>query len=234
MEKRIQIALVGDFDAKMYTHIALNDSIEHCRPHLPVKLDSTWIPTQQLNDNFLAAHPYAGFWIAPGSPYDNDSGVYQVIQWCRENNFPLYGMCGGFQYMVVEYARNVLHFANAGHEESDSKVGMPVVAKMSCSLKGQQEQVLITDKQSLLYEALQADKITGHFNCSYGVNPLYQNLINQYPFVFTAFSPDGEPRAMEVKAHRFYCGTLFQPSLDSTQEKPNPFILSFLTRCASY
>jgi CTP synthase (UTP-ammonia lyase) len=234
MEKRIQIALVGDFDANMYTHVALNDSIAHCRPHLHVKADATWVPTEVLNDNFLASHPYAGFLIAPGSPYHNDAGVYRLIQWCRENNLPLYGMCGGFQYMVVEYARNVLRFGTAGHEESDSKADMLIIAKMSCSLKGQQETVLIADKQSLLYEALHMEKITGQFNCSYGVNPLYQNLINQYPFIFTAFSANGEPRALEVKAHRFYCGTLFQPSLDSTKEKPNPLILSFLNKCGLY
>jgi CTP synthase (UTP-ammonia lyase) len=234
MEKRIQIALVGDFDPNMYTHVALSDSIEHCRPHLHASVEATWLATEKLNDNFLSQHPYAGFWIAPGSPYQNDAGVYKLIQWCRENNFPLLGTCGGFQYMVVEYVRNVLGFHSAGHEEGEPDVDMLVVTKMSCSLKGQRETVLISDKQSLLYEALQADKITGHFNCSYGVNPVYQNILNQYPFTFTAFSENGEPRALEVKAHRFYCGTLFQPSLDSTKHKPNALILFFLNRCALY
>ncbi len=234
MEKRIQIAVVGDFEKNMYTHVALNDSIEHCRPHLHFKLETSWLPTQDVTESFLIQHRYEGFWIAPGSPYKNDHGVYRLIRWCRENNFPLFGMCGGFQYMVVEYAQNVLGFESAGHEESEPEVEKLVITKMACSLKGQTEKVLITDKNSWLYDVLSQDSITGHFNCSYGVNPVYQNVLNQYPFTFTAFSESGEPRALEVKAHRFYCGTLFQPSLDSSKEKPNPLILDFLNKCALY
>lgn len=29
--KRIGIALVGDFDKKMHTHLALKESIDHCK-----------------------------------------------------------------------------------------------------------------------------------------------------------------------------------------------------------
>jgi CTP synthase (UTP-ammonia lyase) len=231
MEKRVQIGLVGDFDKNMYTHVALNNAIEHCVPQLPFKLETQWLPTAELNENFLATQSFQGFWITPGSPYANDEGVYKLIQWCRENNFPLYGSCGGFQYMVVEYARNVLGFKDAGHEESHPDIEKLIITKMACSLKGQTETVIITDEQSWLYDVLQTNKIVGHFNCSYGVNPVYQSLLNQYPLVFTAFSENGEARAMEVKAHRFFCGTLFQPPLDSTAGKPNPLIFDFLGKC---
>ena len=232
MEKRIQIALVGDFDPDMYTHVALNNAIDHCRPHFHLNLSSPWVATAALSDSFLAQHEFDGFWITPGSPYANDEGVYSLIRWCRENNFPLYGSCGGFQYMVVEYARNVLGFNDAGHEESDPGVEKLVISKMACSLKGQQETVHITDEQSWLYHVLKTNKITAHYNCSYGVNPVYQKILDQYPFAFTAFADNGEARAMEVKAHRFYCATLFQPPLDSSVEKPNPLIMDFIKKVA--
>jgi CTP synthase (UTP-ammonia lyase) len=50
--------------------------------------------------------------------------------------------------------------------------------------------------------------------------------------MFTAFSASGEPRAFELRAHRFYNGTLFQPALDSTPENPNPLLVSFFNKCA--
>jgi CTP synthase (UTP-ammonia lyase) len=134
--------------------------------------------------------------------------------------------------MIVEYARNVLGFTHAGHEESEPGVQQLIVSKLSCSLKGQQEEVHITDLDSWLYKVLQTTKITGHFNCSYGINPVYQKSLNRYPMVFTAFSPEGEVRALELKTHRFFRGTLFQPPLDSTPEKPNPLIMSFIHECS--
>jgi CTP synthase (UTP-ammonia lyase) len=232
MVKRIQIGLVGDFDEKIYTHVALNEAIEHCRPHLHFTLETPWIPTEEVTENFLSDHNFEGFWIVPGSPYKNDAGVYKLIRWARENNFPLYGMCGGFQYMVVEYAKNVLGFSDAGHEESDPHVQRLVISKLACSLKGKQEDVLITDKHSWLYDVLKTDRITASYYCSYGVNPKYTHLLDQYPFVFTAFSEDEQPRGFELKAHRFYAATLFQPPLDSTADKPNPLLISFFNKCS--
>jgi len=232
MEKRIQIGLVGDFSEKIHTLVALNKAIEHVKPHLHFQLDAIWIPTNTITESFLAQHTHQGFWVVPGSPYDNDIGVYKLIQWSRENDFPLLGTCGGFQYMLVEYARTVMGFANAGHAETESEEHQLIISKLSCSLKSSTEQIRITDKQSWLYSTLKTDTITGHFNCSYGVNPVYHNILNQYPLTFTAFSPSGEPRAFELKAHRFYSGTLFQPPLDSTPEKPNPLIISFFQKCA--
>jgi CTP synthase (UTP-ammonia lyase) len=230
--KRIQIGLVGDFSEKKHTHIALNNSIEHCRRHFHLEIIAHWLPTESVTDSFLANHQYEGFWFTPGSPYINDDHVYHAIRWARENNFPALGTCGGFQYMVVEYARNVLGFEQAGHEESEPGIADLIISRLSCSLKGQQEEVHITDLDSWLYRILKTNKITGHFNCSYGVNPVYQKSLNQYPMVFTAFSPEGEVRALEIRPHRFFKGTLFQPPLDSTTEKPNPLIMDFLHECS--
>lgn len=231
--KRIRIALVGDFNENKHTHLALNNCVAECKGKLPFELDAVWTPTQTIGDPATFRQNTDGLWIAPGSPYENDEAVYRTIQWARENNFPILGICGGFQYMVVEYARNVLGISDAGHEESDPQVPELVISKLSCSLKGQQGEVIITDKQSWLYQVLKKDTFTGFFNCNYGVNPLYAKKLDQYPFVFTAFDPSGEVRALELKGHRFFKGTLFQPPLDSTPENPNPLIMSFLNHCAS-
>ncbi|HEY3403546.1 MAG TPA: hypothetical protein VGK59_09180 [Ohtaekwangia sp.] len=231
--KRIHVALVGDFNKNKHTHLALNDAVEHARAHINFELITTWFPTENIADPALFRNSFQAVWFTPGSPYKNDEAVYDTIQWVRENNFPALGTCGGFQYMVVEYARNVLDFRDAGHEESEPDVSQLVISKLSCSLKGQQEEVRITDRSSWLYHVLKQDKITGYFNCSYGVNPVYQEKINQYPFVFTAFSPEGEVRGLELKNHPFFKGTLFQPPLESTAEKPNPLLVSFFETVAT-
>lgn len=233
MKKRVQIGLVGDFDERISTHVALNKSIDHCRQYLPFQLEVCWLPTETLTEERLRHQKYEGFWIAPGSPYKNDDHVYNVIRWTRENDIPLLGTCGGFQYMVIEYARNVLGLTNGQHEETHPQAAELLVNKLACSLKGKQEHITITDKQSWLYQVLQADTITGYFYCSYGVNQKYLNVLHQHPFVFTAFSAEGEPRALELKTNLFFKATLFQPSLDSSEAKPNPLLINFFTVCAN-
>jgi CTP synthase (UTP-ammonia lyase) len=225
--KPLRIAIIGDYTDSKHTHRALNDAIEHCRGHLNFPFEATWIATDVTPEPASLPKYTDGIWIAPGSPYKNDEAVYRIIQWARENNFPIFGTCGGFQYMVVEYAKNILGIQNAGHEESEPDAPQLVISKLSCSLKGQQEEVIITDKESWLYTILKSDVITGFFNCNYGVNAAYRDKLQQPPFVFTAFSRDGEVRGLELKGHRFFKGTLFQPPLDSSLEKPNALIMDF-------
>jgi CTP synthase (UTP-ammonia lyase) len=228
--KRITIALVGDFDEKIYTLVALNRSIEHCARDLSFEVEAKWVPTENIENMFLGPLKFNGIWIVPGSPYKNDVGVYEVIRKAREENIPIIGSCGGFQYMIIEYAKNVLNIEAAGHAESEPDA-IPVVSKLSCSLIGQEELVSITDKSSWLYNVLREETVVGKYYCSYGINPAFQESLNKLPLVFTAFSPTGEVRAFELKTHRFFKGTLFQPALDSSEEKPNPLIKSFFEAC---
>jgi CTP synthase (UTP-ammonia lyase) len=228
--KRIKIALVGDFNEKIHTHRALNESINHCRPQLDFVLEAEWISTDQLSKITSSAHEYNGMWITPGSPYKNENGVFEVISHARKRDIPIMGSCGGFQYMILEYAKNVLGVRDAGHEESDSSESL-IISRLSCSLKDKEEEVNIPDKESWLFHVLKTNNIVGTYYCSYGVNPQFQNKLDQFPLVFTGFSPMGEPRAFELKGHRFFKGTLFQPSLVSSFEQPNPLIVSFFKMC---
>ena len=132
--------------------------------------------------------------------------------------------------MVLEYAKNRLGIIDAGHAESDHSLN-PVISKLSCSLKGQEEQISIPDKESWFFDVFQSHTISARYYCSYGVNPTYYEILNKHPFVFSAFSSTDEVRAFELRGHRFFIGTLFQPSLDSTEEKPNPVVLRFFNSC---
>ena len=228
--KRIRIALVGDFDEKIATLVALNESIEHCKAHVPFDVEAPWVATENIEDILTSREKYNGIWIVPGSPYKNEEGVYRIIRFARENDVPIMGSCVGFQYMIVEYAKNVLQIKDAGHEESDSN-SIFIIAKLSCSLKGRQELVSIPDKKSWLYKVIGGESITGKYYCNYGLNPTFQEQLAQPPLMFTAFSPTGEVRAFELSTHRFFMGTLFQPSLDSSRENPNPIIVSFFKAC---
>jgi CTP synthase (UTP-ammonia lyase) len=44
----------------------------------------------------------------------------------------------------------------------------------------------------------------------------------------------GEIRAIESPAHRFYIATLFQPQLSSTPQCPHPLVIAFVKAAADW
>jgi len=134
----IPIAIVGDFDLGKQTHIATNDAIVHCSAALGLSIEYRWVGTEELarSDGTRLLTEFKGFWIAPGSPYKSMDGALSAIRMARENRIPLLGTCGGFQHIILEYARNVLGFADAQHEETAPHASRRFISQLACSLVG--------------------------------------------------------------------------------------------------
>lgn len=75
-------------------------------------------------------------WVTPGSPYKNLEKTLWAIRFARENGIPCFGTCGGFQHMVLEYARNVLGYQDAQHAEYDPYASSLFISALACSLAG--------------------------------------------------------------------------------------------------
>ena len=67
--------------------------------------------------------------------------MFAAIKRARREGVPILGTCGGFQHMVVEFARNAAGIADAGHAESDPDAGAHVVSPLACSLVGEERTV---------------------------------------------------------------------------------------------
>src|SRR5690242_11710936 len=103
-----KIAVIGDYNASNATHVATNEALGHMKNFLQADLQFDWVPTDKINDDWMSIfRKYQGFLISPGSPYKDMNAVLKVIQFTREHMIPTLGTCGGFQHMVIEFARNV-------------------------------------------------------------------------------------------------------------------------------
>lgn len=229
------IAILGDFNPAYATHHALNDSTRHLQTYLNEEIQFDWIATDTFHSRtvFQGTIPYKGLWIAPGSPYKDMENVLNIISYARQNNVPTLGNCGGFQHIVIEFARTVCGIANADHAETNPDTPDAVISKLSCSLVEQEERLSIADTSSLLYSIVQNTNIVGRYFCSYGINPNYVETLQSNGLRFTAQSEDGQMRAFELPSHPFFLGTLFQPALSSTADSPNPILLAFVEKCLS-
>lgn len=224
-----KIAILGDFNPIYVTHHALNDSTRQIQKKLQKEIQFDWISTDVFNPAVVFKDKlYQGLWIAPGSPYKDMQNVLKTITYVRENNIPTFGNCGGFQHMIIEFARTVCGIQGADHEETNPDAKDLLIAKLSCSLVEQQEELSVTDTTSKLYSIIKKEKLTGRYFCSYGLNEKYLGVLKSHGFKPTTISEDGQVRSFELTAHPFFLGTLFQPALTSTVDEPNPMILEFV------
>ncbi|MCB0628643.1 MAG: hypothetical protein KDD15_02895, partial [Lewinella sp.] len=169
-----RIAILGDFNPAYYTLHALNDSTRAVQRYLGKEIQFDWIATDIFDGRQVFEKlEYKGLWIAPGSPYRDMANVLRAIHYARENRLPAFGNCGGFQHMVIEFARNVCGVTEAGHEEEFPGGRELVIRKLECSLKGEQEQVQIIDHSSLLFQTIGRRSLLGKYFCSYGLNEEY-------------------------------------------------------------
>ncbi len=223
-----KIAILGDFNPAYSTHHALNNSIRQIQKLFNQELQFDWISTDILNSKTAFNNLYCGLWIAPGSPYKDIKNVLSTITYARENNIPNFGNCGGFQYMIIEFAKNVCGITHADHEETNPNSPDLVISKLTCSLIEQEEELTIIETSSILFNIIKKNKLLGKYFCNYGINNKYIEILSSNGLKFTACSVNGEMRAFELANHPFFLGTLFQPALSSTLEEPNPLILAFI------
>lgn len=225
-----KIAILGDYNPLFSTHIALNRSIRQVKRIFGTGIHFDWINTKDFNFQKAFCRIYCGLWIAPGSPYKDMKNVLETITFVRQNNIPTLGNCGGFQHMVLEYARNVCGITEADHEETNPNAQDLLISKLSCSLVGKTNRLTITDKKSILYQIIKKEELSGRYFCTYGINDNYLSILKARGFKPTAISDEGKVHAFEIENHPFFLGTLFQPALTSTFVSPNPIIVEFIRK----
>jgi CTP synthase (UTP-ammonia lyase) len=229
-----RIAILGDFNPVYQTHHALNDSILQVNDLLGTFVQCDWISTDVFDTKVVFGKGlYSSLWIAPGSPYKDFENVLNVIRYARVNNIPTLGNCGGFQHMVIEFARNVCGITQADHEETNADSNDLVIHKLACSLAGLEENLTISDNQSIIFSILKKQTFAARYFCSYGLNEKYYEVLQQNGLSFTTRSDEGAIRSFELKSHPFFVGTLFQPALVSSDHEPNPILIEFFKRAIS-
>jgi CTP synthase len=224
----VRIALVGDFSADVTAHRAINESMRLAgslaciEPH--------WIHTSALG-SAQVLDSFDAIWCVPNSPYANTDGALWAIEWARTRQVPFLGTCGGFQHAVLEFVRHVLGRSDAAHAELDSGASFPVIAPLACALVEKSEHILPTG-QGRFAQWYGAPRAEG-FSCSFGLNPACETLLENSGLEVVARGESGEVRAVELREHPFFLGTLFQPERTALRGELHPLVDAFLRAARS-
>jgi len=220
-----RIGLVGDYDAEVPAHQAIPRALALAERALDAPLEFRWLPTETIADDALLA-PFDALWCVPASPYRSMDGALRAIRFARQRPRPFLGTCGGFQHAVVEYARNVLGWADAEHAETAPEAARPVIVPLACAL------VEVTDRVRLhpgsrIAAAYGATEATEGYRCRYGLNEAFRATLASGALRIAAEDDAGDVRALELDGHSFFAATLFQPERAALAGRLPPLVAAF-------
>lgn len=222
----MRIALVGDRSPGVRSHVRVPSLLEALRERDGIALDPYWIPTPEAD----GLERFDGIWMLPGSPYLSEEGAVAAARTAREHGIPFLGTCGGFQHMLLEYARDVCGLRVA-HAENEPQAEEFLLTPLACSLAGHEGLVRLA-AGSLIGRIVGAATTVEAYNCSYGLNPAHKRTLEEHGLVFSGHADDGSVRVAELPSHPFFLATLFQPELAGDGRRPHPVIAAFAAAVA--
>jgi CTP synthase (UTP-ammonia lyase) len=241
----LQIGILGDYDPNSPTLPSIEKAIQHAAEKLKLPAEGKWLATDSLAGPDLEAtlKSFDGLWAAPGSPYKSFDGMLRGITFARTHDWPFLGTCGGFQYTLIECARNVLGMKDADSAENNTGSKNIIIAPVACAvpnrkgdapkLSGAVPQLRIRPG-SYLHGFYKKDVVSEEFFCNFEVSPDFEGGILDAGFSIAARGEQGEIRAVELPGRKFFIATLFQPQLSSKAGKPHPIVVEFLGAAARW
>lgn len=249
-KKLVRIGIVGKyFKTGDYVltdaYISVIEALKHAGCQEGAKLELDWLDSTVYEEDpkqVKTLKKYDGILIPGGFGSRGIEGKIKVIEFCRKNKIPYFGLCYGMQLAVVEFARNVAGLKGANTLEVDPKSPHLVVDIMpeqkeklakkdygATMRLGQYEARIKKGTQAAL--AYQKGSILERHRHRYEINPDYVERIEKKGLVFSATSPSGQ--LMEIaelpkSSHPFFLGTQFHPELQSSLLHPHPLFVAFI------
>lgn len=232
MKSNVRIGIIGDYDGRP-SHLATEEALKHSAAELAIQIEFQWLSTDSVMEEKEKLIGFDGLWCAPGSPYKSMNGALAAIKYARVNRIPFLGTCGGFQHAVIEFGRNVLGISTLKYYNFNPYAENSYISALACSLVGQTRRINL-DKNIPITRIFGAYEITEKYNCSFGLNKNFQDLLHKNGFKVIGTDENEEARLMILESNNFFIVSLFQPQLSSTYEQPHPLVTEFLKQSRQF
>ena len=236
------IGLVGKYNLQD-AYKSIRESLNLAGIYNDVKVKLHFINSEEITRENVAERldGMAGIVICPGFGQRGIEGKIIAAEYGRTHDIPTFGICLGMQMMVIEFARNVLGYADANSSEMDATTPHNVIDMM-------EEQKNITQmggtmrlgaydcelaKGSRVWEAYGGTTLVKErHRHRYEFNDRYQAEYESNGMKCVGFNPDSHlVEIVEMPSLRWYIGTQFHPEYSSTVLHPHPLFMSFVKAC---
>jgi CTP synthase len=123
-EREITIAMVGKYMELLDAYKSLIEAISHAGIKTRTKVNTLYIDAEEIETNGTDQLRDVDAILVPGGFGERGTeGKIETVKFARENKIPYLGICLGMQVAVIEFARNVVGWADASSSEfnPDSK-----------------------------------------------------------------------------------------------------------------
>jgi CTP synthase (UTP-ammonia lyase) len=220
-----RIALVGDRSSSVLAHARIPGLLRALATGSDEQIEPYWLHTTAITSPADLAG-FDGIWVVPGSPYANTDGVLAAIRTARTEGIPLLGTCGGFQYLLLEFARSVCGLLAVEHGEIDPEGADLLLVPLECKLFGEEDTVIVGEGTTAA-RAMGPGPSTERYFCRFGLNVAHEGRLREHGLVISGRSIDGAARIAELPNHPYFVGALFQPELASDLTWVHPLISAF-------
>ncbi len=254
--KGVRIGIVGKYFSTgsfmlADSYISVIEAIKHASYSLGAVPQIDWLNAndfegKDLKTNLGKLDEYNGIIVPGGFGIRGVEGKINVIQYCRENRIPYFGLCYGMQLAAVEFARNVLGLKDAHTTEVNEKTKHPIIDILPEQVEKMEKKdyggtmrlgsyPAILKPGTIAYEAYGKGEISDRHRHRFEVNPLYIEQLekgqNGQKIIFSGRSPN--KRLMELlelpkKSHPFFLGTQAHPEFKSRPLHPHPLFKAFV------
>ena len=239
----VNIGLVGKYDLQD-AYKSIRESLSHAGTYNDRKVNITFINSEYLTEENVAEKLKGqdGIMICPGFGQRGIEGKIVAAHYCRMHNIPTFGICLGMQMMVIEFARNVLGYADANSREMDEKTPHNVIDIM-------EEQKNITNMGGTMrlgaYECVlkQGSRVFNIYNKEhiqerhrhrYEFNNDFQKEFERAGMQCVGRNPESDlVEIVEIPGMKWYIGTQFHPEYQSTVLHPHPLFVDLIKTAAA-
>lgn len=244
-EKKVTIGLVGKYVELQDAYKSINEALLQAATYNDRKLDLKYIHSEKLFDDNAdeLLGGLDGVIIAPGFGNRGIEGKFVALKWCREHDVPTFGICLGMQCMTIEFARNVLGYADANSTEMNPTTPHNVIDLMeeqkSISNMGGTMRLgaydCVLEPDSLAAKAYANTRISERHRHRFEFNSDYREEFEKAGMRCVGENPSTHlVEVVEMPGKRWFLGTQYHPEYSSTVLSPSPLFMSFVKAAVDY
>lgn len=225
------------------SYISVIEALKHAAWNQHKKPVITWLNAEeyeQYPSKLKHLKKFDGIVVPGGFGERGVEGKIKVIEWCRKNNIPFFGLCYGLQLATIEFARNVCALKNAHTTEVKPDTKYPIIHTLPEQLANLQEKRMGGSMRlgaytcellpgSRAYAAYKTTLVTERHRHRYEINNDYRELLEKNGLLFSGINPERNlVEIIELKNHPFFVATQFHPEFKSRPLSPHPLFMSFI------
>lgn len=239
LSKTTKIALVGKYVELQDAYISVVEALKHAGYAHDAKIEIKWVNSEELNSENVAEQlkDVNGILVPGGFGDRGIDGKISAIRYAREQKIPFLGICLGMQLATIEFARNVLGYADAHSTEFNQETKNPIIdllpeQKDNEDLGGTLRLGLYPCKVlegTKTFAAYNDEVVYERHRHRYEFNNYYREVMEEAGMIFSGTSLDGRlVEIIELKDHPWFIATQFHPEFKSRPNRPQPLFKAFI------